>query len=87
MKRGTFLIIDTSENNADLFYRTRFFVPDPVIYIEHNGEKTLVLSDLEIDRGKNEAAVDKILSLSEYQKNYWPESGKGSDLRILQILY
>lgn len=68
MKRGTFLIIDTSENNADLFYRTRFFVPDPVIYIEHNGEKTLVLSDLEIDRGKNEAAVDKILSLSEYQK-------------------
>ncbi|MCK5709705.1 MAG: aminopeptidase P family protein, partial [Deltaproteobacteria bacterium] len=68
MKKDTLLIIDTTENNADLLYRTNFFVPDPVIYIEHNGEKILVLSDLEIDRGKNEATVDTILSLSEYQK-------------------
>lgn len=76
MKRGTFLIIDTSENNADLFYRTRFFVPDPVIYIEHNGQKILVLSDLEIDRGKREAAVDKVLSLSEYQKKLLAQKRK-----------
>lgn len=68
MKKDTYLIIDTSEDNADLYYRTGFFVPDPVIYIEHRGKKILVLSDLEIDRGRVEATVDRVLSLTEYQK-------------------
>src|SRR3972149_6816701 len=69
MKKDTFLIVDSSENNADLYYRTGFFVPDPVIFIEHNRKRILVLSDLELDRGKKEANVDKVLSLSEYRKN------------------
>lgn len=84
--KGTLLIIDKSENNADLFYRTRFFVPDPVIYIEHNGEKILVLSDLEIDRGKKEAAVDKILSLSECQRRLQAQSkNKKKRIRLIDI--
>ena len=62
------LIIDKSESNADLYYKTRFFVPDPCIYIENNRKKILVLSDLEIDRGKDEATVDTVLSFSEYIK-------------------
>ena len=64
----TYLIIDKSESNADLFYRTRFFVPDPCIYIENKGKRILVLSDLEIDRGREEAKVDTVLSYSEYIK-------------------
>jgi Xaa-Pro aminopeptidase len=68
MKKEAFLIIDTSEENADLYYKTRFFVPDPVIYLEHDGEKILVLSDLEIDRGKKAATVDSVVSLSDLQR-------------------
>lgn len=64
----TCLIIDKSESNADLFYRTGFFVPDPCIYIENKGKRILVLSDLEIDRGREEAKVDTVLSYSEYIK-------------------
>ncbi|NIP37592.1 MAG: aminopeptidase P family protein [Candidatus Dadabacteria bacterium] len=60
------LIIDKSESNADLLYKTRFFVPDPCIYIENKGKKILVLSDLEIDRGREEATVDSVLSYSQY---------------------
>ncbi|HEY7535718.1 MAG TPA: Xaa-Pro peptidase family protein [Thermodesulfobacteriota bacterium] len=68
MRKDTLLIVDSSESNADLFYRTEFFVPDPVIFIEHKGKKILVLSDLELDRGKKEARVDSVLSFSEYRK-------------------
>ena len=68
MKTETLLIIDTSENSADLYYRTKFFAPDPIIYIEHNGEKILILSDLELDRGRSEASVDTVLSLTDYYK-------------------
>jgi len=68
MGTETFLIIDSSENNADLYYRTGFFVPDPIIYIEQRGKKLIVLSDLEIDRGKKEARADSVLSFTEYRK-------------------
>jgi Xaa-Pro aminopeptidase len=68
MKHDALLIIASSEISADLLYRTRFFVPDPIIFIEHNGKKTIILSDLELDRGKEEADVDEVLSFSEYRK-------------------
>lgn len=59
------LIIDSSEQSADLLYATSFFVPDPCIYLEYQGEKTLVLSDLEVERGRKEASVDEVISLSD----------------------
>lgn len=84
MKKDTLLIIDTTENNADLLYRTNFFVPDPVLYIEHNGEKILLLSDLEIDRGREEATVNRVLSLSDYQKKLI--SKKRKRIRFVDIV-
>jgi len=73
MNKDACLIIDTSEENADLYYKTGFFVPDPVIYLEHNGKKILVLSDLEIDRGKKVATVDSVISLSDLQRRLLAE--------------
>lgn len=84
MKKDTYLIIDKSEDNADLYYKTGFFVPDPVIYVEHNGKKTLVLSDLEIDRGRKEASVDRVISLSGIQKRL--ASAGVKKIRLLDIV-
>ena len=64
MSRTAYLIIDSSENNSDLYHKTRFFVPDPVVFFEHDGEKTLILSDLELERGRKEARVQTVVSLS-----------------------
>jgi Xaa-Pro aminopeptidase len=68
MKHDALLIIASTEISADLLYRTRFFVPDPIIFIEHRGKKLIILSDLELNRGKEESDVDEVLSLSEYRK-------------------
>jgi len=58
------LIISESERGADMFYATHFRAPDPFVYLEHRGQKSLLLSDLEIDRGHREAEVDTIFSWS-----------------------
>lgn len=84
MKQNTLLIIDSSDNNADLYYKTRFFIPDPAIYIEHKWKQTLVLSDLELDRGKKEAQVDAVLSLTEYRKKLSPK--KRNKAKLIDIL-
>lgn len=62
------IIFASSEHSADMFYATRFFVPDPFLFLEQNGKKTVVLSDLEMDRGRAEAAVDEVVSLSVLEK-------------------
>ncbi|MDQ6656219.1 MAG: aminopeptidase P family protein, partial [Verrucomicrobiota bacterium] len=57
----TRLIVAASEHDPDMLYATRMFVPDPFIFLEQNGKRTIVLSDLEIDRGKKQAKADEIL--------------------------
>ena len=51
-----------------MLYATRMFVPDPFIFLEQNGTRTVVLSDLEIDRARKQAQADEILSYSEFER-------------------
>ncbi|HSA58390.1 MAG TPA: Xaa-Pro peptidase family protein [bacterium] len=62
------LIIASSEQCADLYWATRFYVPDPITFIEHKGRKILIASDLEVSRAKKEADVDLVLSQSGIEK-------------------
>jgi len=62
------LIVAPSEGDANMLYAVGFFVPDPFIFFQHKNTKYAVLSDLEIDRAKKQAHVDRVLSLSLYQK-------------------
>ena len=61
------LIFASSEQSAEMLYATQFFVPDPFLFLQKNGTKRILLSDLEIDRGRKEAKVDEVVSLSEIE--------------------
>ena len=73
-KSQTRLIVATSEHDPDMLYATRFFAPDPFIFLERHGKRTLVLSDLEIDRGRKQAEADEFLPYSSFEKEV---QGKG----------
>jgi Xaa-Pro aminopeptidase len=60
------LIIAASEDNADILYGSKFSAPDPFLFLAQNGRSTIMLTDLEVDRGRQQAKVDEVLSLSEY---------------------
>src|SRR6266446_1125111 len=66
--KTTRLIVAASENDADMLYATRFFAPDPFIFLEQNGKRTLVLSDLEIDRGRRQAEADEFVSFNKLER-------------------
>jgi len=68
MSQPTILIIANSELDSDLYYATRFLAPDPFIFIQTDGRKAVVMSDLELDRTKAQAQVDTVLSYSQYEK-------------------
>lgn len=62
------LFIAASEGESNLYYATKFVAPDAFIYLEIKGERLLVMSDLEMDRAKAQASVDRVLSYSELEK-------------------
>lgn len=61
------LIIADSESSADMLYATGFRVPDPFVFLEVRGRTHVLLSDLEIDRGRRDARVDCVHAYSEFE--------------------
>ena len=61
-------MVATSETDADMLYATKFFAPDPFVFLERDGQRTLLLSDLEIDRGRKTAQADEFLPYSQFEK-------------------
>jgi Xaa-Pro aminopeptidase len=82
-KTTTRLIVADSERDADMLYATRMFVGDPFIFLEQNGKRTIVLSDLEIDRGRRQAQVDEIVPLSEIEREAQGSSKKAPAFGIV----
>jgi Xaa-Pro aminopeptidase len=62
------LIYSASDTDANMLWATRFFAPDPFIFIEKRGKRYLVMNDLELDRAKSQASVDKVLAYATYQR-------------------
>src|SRR2546423_808491 len=65
---ATRLIVAASEHDPDMLYATRFFAPDAFIFLEERGKRTLVLSDLEIDRARKQAEADEFVSYSALER-------------------
>jgi len=68
MKSETLLIVADSEREANMLYATGLFVPDPFIYLNFGGRPLLVMSDLEIDRARDQAPHCRVASLSACQQ-------------------
>ena len=70
MSKQNLLIIASSEKDADLYYATRFIAPDAFTFIQIRGKKYILINDLEIDRAKKQARVDRVLSSSRLSREY-----------------
>ena len=75
-KDGTRLMVAASEHDADMLYATKFWAPDPFIFLQRNGKRTLVLSDLEIDRARKQADADEFVSFNKLEREVQGESEK-----------
>jgi Xaa-Pro aminopeptidase len=70
------LIVAASEQDADMLYATKFWAPDPFIFLQRNGKRTLVLSDLEIGRGRKSADADEFVAFSRLEREVQGKSAK-----------
>jgi len=68
MNRDNLMIVADSEHDANMLYAVRMFVPDPFIYLRLRGKCHIVMSDLGIDRAREQARHCRVLSLPKCQK-------------------
>jgi Xaa-Pro aminopeptidase len=62
------LIVADSERDPNMLYASGLFAPDPFTFFQTKNKAYLLLSDLEIDRGKATSPHCDCLSLTAYQK-------------------
>jgi Xaa-Pro aminopeptidase len=78
------LIIADSEKDSNMFYATGILIPDDFVYLEKNGRKTIYIDDLEYNRAKKEAKVDRVVNYSEYAKGINRDTFGGILINILR---
>ncbi|MBF0125570.1 MAG: aminopeptidase P family protein [Magnetococcales bacterium] len=65
------MIYADSEASADLYYATRFFAPDPFLFLQEPGGRThLVVSALELDRARRTARCDGVHDWSDVKERW-----------------
>jgi Xaa-Pro aminopeptidase len=62
------LLYAASETDADILYASSFFAPDPFLLVVVRGRRVLVASDLELDRARRQASVDRVLPWSRFAR-------------------
>jgi Xaa-Pro aminopeptidase len=65
---ATRLIVAPSDIDADMLYATKFWGGDPFIFLQQDGKRTIVLSDLEMGRGRRTAKVDEFVSFNQLER-------------------
>ena len=72
----TKLIVAQSDIDADMLYATKFWAGDPFIFLQQNGKRTIVLTDLEMGRGRKTAKVDEFASFNQLEREVQGDSKK-----------
>ena len=86
MSQETLLMVADSEHDANMLYAVRMFVPDPFIYLRMHGRCHIVMSDLEIDRARQQAPHCRIISLTECRKELKKDRRKASFAGIIGLI-
>jgi Xaa-Pro aminopeptidase len=61
------LMVADSEQDANMLYAVGMFVPDPFVFLRIRGRNYAVMSDLEIDRARQQARHCQVLSVATCQ--------------------
>ncbi|HAM70626.1 MAG TPA: aminopeptidase P family protein [Verrucomicrobiales bacterium] len=74
------LMVADSERDADMLYAVGMFVPDPFVYLRIRGRPLIILSDLEVDRGRREAPHCRVISHSDVVRRLEREGVRHPDM-------
>jgi len=80
------LMVADTEHDANMLYAVGMFVPDPFVYLRIRGREMVVMSDLEVDRARRQAAHCRVIPLSQCQQKLRREGKKSRSRSIAEVI-
>jgi Xaa-Pro aminopeptidase len=80
------LILADSVRDADLFLATGISVGDPFIYVETNGQRLIVTSEIEADAARRNSTATDVWLSSRFGARELLDGGMGSDDAQIEVL-
>lgn len=77
------LLYAASETDADILYPTGFFAPDAFVFVQKGRTRILVMSDLERDRARHQARVDRVIAWSGVARRIEASGGKATAAAVI----
>jgi Xaa-Pro aminopeptidase len=77
------LIVASPDSSSDLYYKTGFLAPDPVVFLEQDAKTSLLVSPLEFARAQATARVSEVLSLESLRNAL---KSPGETLKLPELL-
>ncbi|MEA1865295.1 MAG: Xaa-Pro peptidase family protein [Euryarchaeota archaeon] len=66
MTPASFLLIDDSTHNQDMYYATRFLASDRFLYLKSQDKEILLISQMELGRARMESEISDIRTTTDY---------------------
>ena len=80
------LLYSASETDADMLYATGFFAPDPFLFVQKDRLRVMVMSDLEMDRAKKQARVDRVVSWTRVARRIEARGRKATVAEVVALV-
>jgi Xaa-Pro aminopeptidase len=66
-----------------MLYATGFFAPDPFLFVQKEARRVMVMSDLEMDRAKKQARVDRVVSWTRVARRIEARGGRATVAEVI----
>lgn len=87
MRAENLLMVADSERDADMLYAVGMFIADPFVYFTSKGRSHVVISDLEVDRGRRQAPHCRVIPLSSCTRKLKPrEAEAGGFAQVIRLV-
>jgi len=81
------LIFAAAEANADIFYKSGFFAPDPFLYVETKEGAAMVVSEMEVERARAQRRpAVQVLTFDEAAKAWGLGAATSNDVNLVAAL-
>ncbi len=77
------LVVGASTKNENILWATRFYASDAFIFLDLDGKKVMVASQLEYGRAQKQARVDEVILANDLRPQGEPISDKNDTLALL----
>jgi Xaa-Pro aminopeptidase len=80
------LLFGETYHHPSIYWRTRFLAPDPIVYLETDEDRILLVSPMEVHRARVQGQIERVFSYEDFDFTAIQRGSSGSDDAYAQLI-